>query len=426
MTFDIVITNTARKAAVLFVALAAVALLGVASASNFIVGVITDDRVSASRDMLASASHYFPSSARLSGLLAKAEMGAEERDLALAETYARRAADLSPSDYNYQLLLGAVHEARGDREEAERSIRRALQLAPNNTVVHWRLANLLLRRGKLVESLREFRLSTSANFSLLPSTLELIWQASGGRLEAVDAVTSSDARARLRLAQFLLDKSQGEQAAAVFASVDRQARLQASETPGFLSALIAAGHAMIAREMWIDTLGHRADIPIVWDGGFESDSLASLNHFDWNITSSSYARAAISADAARTGTRSLRVDFLGRDTTRLENEVRQLISLRPGARYRLECFARSEQLTTPEGPRIAIVDPKSARVIATSEPVAAGTTDWQRLAFEFVCPPDVQALHVTIRRTPKYSYDDPTRGAVRFDDFTIIEQGGNK
>jgi tetratricopeptide (TPR) repeat protein len=427
MTFEITIEKPKAKAIALLVALVAVLLLGLASVSNFIVGVLTDDRVVAPRELLRSAARYFPGSARLNSRLARAEMGEQERDIALAETYARRAANLSPSDYNYQLLLATVQEAKGEREEAERAARRALLLAPNNTNVHWRLANLLLRRGKLAESLKEFRLTTSANPALLPSTLALIWQASGGKVEAVDSVTGSDPKERLTLAQFLLDKSRADDAMSIFVAVDRRARLELSETSAFLSALMASGHTKIARDMWIDTLGHvSTDIPVLWNGGFETDSHASLTQFDWTITSNNYARAQISNDGARTGARALRVDFLGRDTTRLDNEIRQLISTRPGARYRLECFAKSEQLTTPEGPRIVVVDPKAGRVLATSDAVAAGTTDWQRIALEFVCPTDVQVLQVTIRRTPKYSYDDPTRGIVRFDDFALIEQGGNK
>ena len=430
MVLDITIEKLTAKAAVLLAALAVIMLLALASVSNFIIGVLTDERVVAARDMLATAAEYFPNSARLNAALAKAEMAEQERNIEQAENYARKATNLSPSDYNYQLLLGTVQEAKGSREEAERAIRRALVLAPNNTNVHWRLANLLLRRGKITESLNEFRIVTSANFSLLSSTLDLIWQASGGKVEAVDAITGNDSKARLMLAQFLLSKSQAQQAANTFAAVDRQVRLQSAETTAFLSALIAAGQAKIAREMWIDTLGYGSasatDQPIVWNGGFESDSLNGLNHFDWNITTTSYARVGISNDAARTGARSLRVDFLGRDTTRLENEVKQLISVRPGARYRLECFAKSEQLATPEGPRVTVVDPNTGRIIATSEPVAEGTSDWRRLTLEFVSPSDVQSLLITIKRTPKYSYDDPTRGTVRFDDFTLIEQGGSK
>jgi hypothetical protein len=96
--------------------------------------------------------------------------------------------------------------------------------------------------------------------------------------------------------------------------------------------------------------------------------------------------------------------------------------VRPGGRYRVACYVKSNQLVTPEGPRIVVTD-KSGNWIAASDPIAGGTNDWKPVSFEFVVPPNVApaaaSVYVSVKRRPKYSYDEPTKGTIWVDDFRI-------
>src|SRR5215471_2525850 len=156
-------------------------ILTFAAGTSFVVGVVTDERVSPPAEVLAAAAVYFPESARLNARLAQFEFEGQARDLALAKSYALRAVNLSPWDYNYRLGLATYEETAGNRAAAEDSLRKALAIAPNNADVHWRLANLLVRSGKADESVEEFRKAVSANGILLGGALDLIWRVSGGR-----------------------------------------------------------------------------------------------------------------------------------------------------------------------------------------------------------------------------------------------------
>jgi hypothetical protein len=151
-----------------------------------------------------------------------------------------------------------------------------------------------------------------------------------------------------------------------------------------------------------------------------------LAQFDWAISPSNFARVAVDTAYARTGAHSLRVDFLNRDTTRLDGEVRQLIPARAGARYRLSCFVKTEGLVTTEGPRIVVEDRKTSKAVAESEAVAAGSNDWASLTLDFIAPAGSTALIIKIKRLPRFSYDEPMRGSIWFDDFTLTEQGGSR
>jgi tetratricopeptide (TPR) repeat protein len=423
MRIELSINRLAAKAATALIVLCACAMLSYAVISNFIVSALTDERISVARDTLKAAADYFPNSARLHARLA--EVSQQEREMADAESHALQAINLSPFNYNLYLLLATIKESNGQPSAAEQSLREALKLAPNKTEAHWQLANLLLRAGKLGQTVDEFRAACAMNKKLLPVTLNILWRASNGRLEAVEAVATNDARSQVALAGFLLKQSRIEEAANVFNQIERKARASLPEAREFINALVASSRTELARNLWIDLAGAGGnDRPLIWNGSFESDIKKEFAQFDWTIDRSDYAKIRIVAGQAHSGSRSLRIDFAGRDTTRLTSEVRQLIVIRPGARYRLECYAKAENLVTTEGPRISVTM-NTMNWVAMSEPAGIAQGQWQRLSVEFTAPqiPEgaAPAFNVVIRRKPKFSYDEPMTGTIWFDDFALTE-----
>ena len=416
------------RVALAIVVLAGSVLLFIVIASRFVIGTLADRRLQVTRAMLRIPVEYFPNSARLNARLASAELSESDRDLSMAKFHAQRAAALSPYDHLIRITLASIEEAAGDRSAAEESLVKAKTLAPNYWSVNYRLGNLLVRQGKLAESLEPFRIAVAGNPTLLPGTLDLLWRASREDVDAVKAVAGPGPNARLTLAQFLLKVSKPDEAAAVFGSIDRSSRLgNSKESSTFLNSLIAAGGLSRARELWSEIAGGDRQSALLGNGGFESDILKDFAQFDWSLGRSEYARFAIDSTVAHGGSRSLRIEFVGRDTTQLDNEIRHLVVVRPGARYTLECFAKAGGLETPEGPRVVITGSSSPVWIAASEPVARGSGDWQRLAVEFVAPQSpnggaMSAVFVSIKRKPKFSYDEPTSGTVWLDDFSLKEQ----
>ena len=206
MLFEFAVDNLLRRAATAVGALVLCAVLGSWMWSSFVAGLLTDQRVAVTKDWLDRGKGYAPNSALIEARLARVEMLEEERDIEAIRSHAVRAINISPWDFNHRLLLASIEEARGDRAAAESSLRDAMSLAPNNTEVHWRLANSLFRQGKYRESLAEFRLVTNANREYLPAALDMMWRASNGNPAAAEAVTPSDARSRLALSGYLLKR----------------------------------------------------------------------------------------------------------------------------------------------------------------------------------------------------------------------------
>jgi hypothetical protein len=419
-------------------AFGALALLTLLIISNFVIGMFVDARTPLHRDQMESLITISPGSARLYGRLAESELADPDRDLDAASENIREAIALSPYDYNLRLLAASIQEAAGDRAAAEGSLRSARALAPGSSAAHLRLANLLLREDKLAESLEEFRAACASDDSLLPGTLDLVWRATktpseggttngrttSGMMGAVEAITPADPASQMRLAQFLIKQASAVEAGLVFSRIDRAERLRFPETGPFLTAVIQSGNGALARNLWADLIGaNPAELPLIWNGGFESTIGKTLNQFDWTIAPTDYARVSIDTGTVHSGSRSLRIDFAGRDTTRLDSEIKQLVALRPGTRYRLEFYVRTDQLVSPEGPRIQMTEAGSGKVAAVSDPVPLGTNDWRLISLEFTAPDGNPSTGVTmvmsVIRKPRFSYDEPTKGTLWLDDFRL-------
>jgi tetratricopeptide (TPR) repeat protein len=399
--------------------------------TQFIIGVFSDPRTTLTKAEIQTAAAYYPNSSTLQALLAQAEMtevADHEGTATRAAEALKRAIYLSPRRYDLWLLKASAMELKGDRSASEGALLEALKLAPNNVEVHWRMANLLLRENRFEASLPHFRVAVTANPTLLQSVHNLLWDLSGGKIEALEAATGSKQESRIELAHFLLRQSRVAEAARVFAQVEREVKLRSSEAAAFLNALIPLGEVELARKLWAELVtGKRENNwALIWNGEFESSLVANFPQFDWMIRNSKYAAISIDPSLGRNSSHSLRIDFAGLDTTTLNDEFRQLLLLRPGARYRLEYFVRAKNLATPEGPRITIASSALNSPVAVSPAVPAGTYDWQPVIVEFTAPPQVKLVEIRLQRTPKFSYDEPTSGTFWLDDINLTELEAKK
>src|SRR5262249_23816097 len=266
-----------------------------------------------------------------------ARLSEPDRDIPAIESGARAACSLSPFDYRHRLLLATVEEASGDRQAAESTLERARALAPNNAEVIWRQANLLVREGKGAESQEVLRSACASDPALVPIAVDLLWRASNENAAAVESVVPSDPQSRLNLAGFLAANSRGPDAARVLTGIPRTALLNLPDTWAVIAALIKTGNSNLARIAWAELVGANSDaLPLIWNGSFEDAPHKNLTQFDWQFTNSQYASVRIDSSVAHSGSKSLKIEFLGRDTTKMDREITQQVVLKSGSRYKLD------------------------------------------------------------------------------------------
>ena len=397
---------------------------------EFAAGTLADERIAVNRDLLNSAAGYFPASGRLLGRLAEFEKMPVRRDLESAERHLGEAIRLSPNNYRYRLALAEIRDLRGDPRGTEQAFAEAVRLAPNYSEVHWKLANFLVGEDRIEDSVAHFRRAAVSNPNIFAAALDLVAAVSGDNIFFLREIVADDPFGQLKLALLLANRSRIREASEIFSKIDRKIALSASESAAFFDSLINQGFSKLAYRHWLrlrDGEGEKLHESSIWNGDFESETDPKLVQFDWHIGKSDYARIGYDDAEAHSGRRSLRLDFVGRDTVRLDNEVNHLAALRPGGGYRLSFFVKTEEFRIAEGPRVAVSD-QAGNLIARSEPVQAGTDDWNRMSVDFTAPAktagDSVALVISIKRRPRFSYDEPATGRIWFDDFELNEVRG--
>ncbi len=391
--------------------------------AHYLIASLNDQGVKTDLETLGQAVQRFPDSARLQAHWAASlltQANDFEESLAQAETAAQQAVQLSPNNAEFRLLLAATQSVSGDLAARESHLHTAVALAPHYPQVRWQLANLLIRAGKLDEALEEFRQVAEAKPALLVAAFDLLWEATNGDFNALARATGEQPRNRMALAKFLLQQNRSTEAAQVFSRIEVSARASTPETGEFVRQLMDAGYSELARRLWGETRGaSEVESVVLSNGGFESEVLSKFAHFDWQLKRSDYASPKIEVGTAHAGRRALRVDFAGRDTTKLTDEVRQLLVLQPATAYRLTCYVKAEKFKAPEGPHWVVLNQANNQPVGSTNRVSADHNDWQLLTADFTTPVQQQTYWLTLQRTPQFSYDEPTKGSLWFDGFLL-------
>ena len=427
MIIRVSLQSVTARALMILVGLGAIALLVRMTVTEFSVGILSDNRLELSESFLATAVLSVPNSGRLLYASALAESSSPTGNLEQARENVVRAIELSPHNYNYSLLLARICEAQKNKICAEEAFRESLKLAPHYSETHWNLANFLIRVGKPESAVEHLAAAANLDPTLIAPSIDLVWTTSNKNIDALHAVTNDNPRSHLPLALFFARQKLFPEAAETFAKVDREAAFSATDTPVFFDTLIKNGYPVLAQKLWLQLAAPEEQNELssnIWNGDFESRTLTAFPQFDWQIKRSDYARIQISQLVGHSGSHSLQFEFTGRDTTVLNREVTHLFAARSGVNYRLDFFVKTENFTTPEGPRVIVFDEAGNR-LGASDPIFANK-DWKLMSFNFTAPKkntggDGIGLFISFERKPRLSYDEPTKGRVWFDDFVLSE-----
>src|SRR6266705_1031297 len=118
-------------------------------------------------------------------------MAAAVREYQLAVT-------LSPNDYRYWMEFGRALEASGDRENGEKALRRAVDLAPAYSHPRWHFGNLLLREGKMDEAFVHLARAAESDDQMRPQVFGLATQVFGGDVNEIARVASQSPAGRMQ------------------------------------------------------------------------------------------------------------------------------------------------------------------------------------------------------------------------------------
>ncbi len=348
-------------------------------------------------------------------------------NLAAAVQEYQLAVKASPYDYRYWMEFGRALEASGDREGGEKALRHAVELAPNYSHPLWQYGNVLLREGKVDEAFNQLSKAAEADPEMRSPVFGVATQVFGGDIDQIINVLPTPA-VRMQLAINLVNANNFDQALRILRTISPADRKAQSElTDKIITSLIdnQQFHAALSLLSELETDPSQLPTPDhIWNGGFDQAvPLLDPKPFHWVINSRPQTQISIDS-RAHSGSGSLRIIFAVPNKLQTIS-VSQKVVVDPGTAYRLQFYQRTDKLVSASTPVVQVKDVGSSGLLASSQPVASGTNDWQLVTLDFTTNPKNDGISIGIVRS---GCEDqpicPIFGTVWYDDFDLQRISG--
>ncbi len=335
-----------------------------------------------------------------------------------------KAAALSPNDYLLWLALGKARERNGDAEGAEKALRRAVELAPNYSEVHWTLGNNLLRQGKSEDAFNEIRKSADGNEKYVLPAIAIVWDIFDGDITRIKQNIGDSAKLNAFLAVFLLKQQRYDDAFGIWNSLTEEMKSKTflAQSEELYNGFVSVGKYRFARQVKSSIEGQ--DGTKIFGkfsfGGFETNNKKRKpDFFEWQIADGQQPLIGYDDKIKHGGNLSLVIIFNSPNGLDFR-PVSQTIAVETGKSYRFEGFYRTE-LKTSATLRWEILNAADRSVIASTDAIAANA-DWTNFGADFTVPVNSEAVIVNLVRVKCDSTICPITGKVWFDDFTLNEK----
>lgn len=400
-------------------------LLGRLILLEFLIGTFSDKRVSNDNwSGIRTVIEYAPNSSHLRARLAELQFQ-KGKDLEAARDNIKQAIKHSPNDYKLYLLKAKIDEASDKKSEAESAFLDAVRLAPNYTEVYWQAGNFYFRQNETAKAIEHLQTVADLNPSFIPAILDLAWSLSGGDVSVLKNIVKENSASSLNLAIFLAKKGKPQDAEEVFSKIDKKSVKNKPESNSFFVNLLENDYPLTAHRLWLQANDIKNESGI-FNGGFEVTDFSGPAQFNWDLRKNKFAQLMLDQKEQNEGQNSLLIDFKGQETTRLIDEIRQILILPPNKKMRLTFFVKTEKLLTEAAPKIVVEASKDNLLLGASEPIRTGTNNWQCMGFDFITPKapekgDGRILYIKVIKQPKYAFEEPTHGRIWLDNFVVSE-----
>ncbi|HEY0460195.1 MAG TPA: tetratricopeptide repeat protein [Pyrinomonadaceae bacterium] len=350
-----------------------------------------------------------------------------ERDTFTPQGLSNAVADLeeavrnAPEDNRYWIELARAYEQTENYEKAEKAFRRAVELAPNYSNVHWHLGNYYLRRAREAEALPELRKSAETSAVYREQVFSVVWdyfEKDKGRLEQL---TGDKPDMRAGLAKFYAVKELPEDSLRIWNTLSEEDKTRNQDIARLIAQALYDKRFYRSSIEFIRQLGiePQAQAETVQNGGFESLIAAEAReaYFGWQVTKKDKIDINTDPMKKKEGSKSLRVNFNGFTGVEIKN-ILQIVAVEANKKYRLSFWLKTENLKSAGTPTVEIINANDEKIITTSAAFPSGTQDWSPVAIEFTAPPSAEA--VAIRFDRAYCGDAcPIVGTFWVDDFKL-------
>ena len=346
------------------------------------------------------------------------------RDSQKAIDHYKTAVLLNPSNYFYWGELGSAYEMSGDLDLSEQCYRNMVSLSPSFDRSHWLLANCLLRKGELDESLSEFRAYLDINPYASPYIFGLLSKAQGVTLTEIGekvVPTSGPAERCLPPMQSAAGTSRWESDPWQSLSKNEQQELK-PYGDAMISTLIYIKSFDAARSIWNTYLDDQSDASqLMVNGSFEKPDKYPPG-FGWKGDGPLTGNLTLTSATGHSSKVALHIDLTGQQSKAPVSILQLVGPLGPG-RYTMTFFAKGAGFVPPIKPIVVVLDADHHPIPSASDQPPPGTYEWAERQITFTTQGNNQGVYVAIEVPALAVYGETANGELFLDDFSIQKVG---
>ncbi len=319
--------------------------------------------------------------------------------------------------------LSKIYQITGRNTEAEYALERALKLSPNNPDLMWEAGTFWLMNNatdKAVDALKRYII-------LMPDkqkeVYDLCWKLRLDNNYIINSLVPDIYSYRSNYLQYLVATERVREAQESWRAIDKGS-LEKDIFIAYVNFLIKNKLYEEAGDVWkeitkkVEGLESNSDTSLVWNSGFENEILNG--GFDWIIGKTEGVNIFIDESVRMTGSRSLGVTFDGKYNPNIA-VAQQVVRVKPGSRYTLKGYIKTDSLTTANGIVISVYGHNCKGLYKKSDAIT-GTNFWREVSFDFDTPADCNAAVVRIARERSTKFDNKIEGTAWIDGITLRQQ----
>jgi tetratricopeptide (TPR) repeat protein len=350
---------------------------------------------------LDASAQLQPWNAQTQWLLGRYSLNATQ-DYANALTFLQRATQLNPYEGRYWLDLAAARQVRGETKESQEALERALRAEPTSTEIAWETANFYLVQNDAGRALPLLRVALQHDPRYTVAAIDLSWRATRSVSQVVSQVLPTQPAPYFAFLKILTAQKQSSPANELWQNLMAQ-RLSfpVEEAFPYFDYLIQTQQIDQAKRVWTDLNKVHPEMQdddisnLVRNGGFEREFLDG--GFDWRSRQTASTTVFFDTNEFHRGTRALRIAFSGPAGS--DMGVYEYVPVQPSTEYRFGAYVKTQDITTASGPRLAVEDSATGKVLATTDEFLE-TSGWSEHAAEFVTGADTHLVALRIVRIP--------------------------
>ena len=329
--------------------------------------------------------------------------------LAVDSASAYRWADVGDSEFN-------LH----DLTRAQYAYQQALANGPHSLVILQRAANFFFEAGLPVEAVVQLRkILSDPALSNYYDTVFLTYSRLGLPLsEILSQGIPPKTISGSRFLHFWISRGKEPEARETWNWLRQHGGVDDNTAGSYVNFLLGQHDPALAQATWQSFT--QAEMPgycktnWVFNGSFEAPFKPS--ELDWNIV----PRPEVDVERVKSqsvdGDWGLQLKFRGVENIGYR-ETYQIVVLTPGA-WHFSARVKTQSITTNEGPHFHLASAAGKKLDVWTEP-QRGTSDWHRVAADFLVGPATQAVRIELIRSPSMQFDNKISGTMWIDDITL-------